>query len=416
MLKQRRSDPEVEVRWVTTSYKTIFIVLCLLLLEFAALGFLRYQDVIKDLLAGWSYRRHVAGARKGSVTAQVSRLTKVDGDVSLKRALSREWFRAENSVVLQSQDVMQTGPAGSLEALFGDGTSLALGPDSLIVIEANATSGVEQSRLVVRLNLGTANMTTSDPPTGFIVNLIMAGANLSLGPRTSVAARTDPRADLHEVEVWRGEASFSNGAEVLQISESDRLVFRAEGAVRRQKVVPSPLPVTPVHDATVFLASASGPVTLAWSTVEGARAYHVRLAANRHLERPVVDSRTRSNEMKVSGLKPGVYHWLVQAIDETGTESIGGTTGRFSVFVRAPGTELPLELQDLVSVGRAVVVSGTTEPQARLMINGVEVLVAADGRFRYTTPALPKGEHIITITAQNASGAVTTRKATVLVR
>ena len=416
MLKQRRSDPEVEVRWVTTSYKTIGIALCLILLEFAALGFLRYQDVIKDLLAGWSYRRHVVAVRKTSVTAQVSRLTKVDGEVRLKKALSREWFRAENSVVLQGQDVMQTGPAGSLEVLFGDGTLLALGPDSLIVIEANATSGVEQTRLVVRLNLGTAKLTTSDPPTGFIVNLIMAGANLSLGPRTSVAVRTDPRADLHEVEVWRGDASFSNGAEVLQVSESDRLVFRADGAVRRQKVLPSPLPVAPVKDATVFLASTSGPVTLAWSRAEGAQAYHVRLAGNRYLERPVVDTRTRSNELKVSGLKPGVYHWLVQAMDATGTESIGGATGRFSVFVKAPAAELPLELQELVSVGRAVVIDGTTEPAARLMINGVEVSVAADGRFRYTTPALPKGEHILTITAQNAGGAVTTRKATVLVR
>lgn len=344
-------------------------------------------------------------------------MTKVDGEVRLKKPFSKDWIAAEKSLIVQSQDVVQTGAAASVEALFGDGTALALGPASLIVVEANATSGVEQTRLVVRLNSGTAILTTSEPAAGSVINLIVGGANLSLGPKTSVAVRTDPRADLHEVEVWRGEGSFRNDAEVLAVSESDRLAFRADGALmRRNKLLPSPLPMTPANDATLFPATTRSPVALSWSAVEGAHAYRVRLAANRYLDRPVVDTRTRSNEFKVAGLRPGAYHWLVQAIDEAGTESIGGATGSFSVIVKAQGAELQLELQEMVPRGRQVVVSGTTQPEARLMINGVEVPVATDGSFRYTTPALSKGEHIITMTAQNAGGAVTTRKATVLVR
>ena len=51
------------------------------------------------------------------------------------------------------------------------------------------------------------------------------------------------------------------------------------------------------------------------------------------------------------------------------------------------------------------------------MVNGREVpLVAQDGSFRFFTHAMPNGENLITITAQNARGGVNTKQQRVVIQ
>jgi hypothetical protein len=62
-------------------------------------------------------------------------------------------------------------------------------------------------------------------------------------------------------------------------------------------------------------------------------------------------------------------------------------------------------------------IKGKTDPSARVMVNGEEVpMVGGDGTFQYFTPALPQGENVITITAQNSKGGVNTQTKKVVVQ
>jgi hypothetical protein len=62
-------------------------------------------------------------------------------------------------------------------------------------------------------------------------------------------------------------------------------------------------------------------------------------------------------------------------------------------------------------------VTGKTEPNARVMVNGREVpLITGDGSFHYFTPPLPNGENVITVTAQNSRGGVNTQQKTVIIQ
>ena len=62
-------------------------------------------------------------------------------------------------------------------------------------------------------------------------------------------------------------------------------------------------------------------------------------------------------------------------------------------------------------------VRGKTDATARVMVNGGEVpIINADGTFRYMTPPLPNGENVITITAQNAKGGVSTQTKRVVIQ
>ena len=62
-------------------------------------------------------------------------------------------------------------------------------------------------------------------------------------------------------------------------------------------------------------------------------------------------------------------------------------------------------------------IKGRTEPGARVMVNGEEVpLIGKDGSFDYFTRPLPNGENVITITAQNAKGAVNTQTKKIVIQ
>jgi hypothetical protein len=51
------------------------------------------------------------------------------------------------------------------------------------------------------------------------------------------------------------------------------------------------------------------------------------------------------------------------------------------------------------------------------MVNGEEVpVISPDGSFSYFTPPLPSGESVITVTAQNSRGGVSTQTKRVLIQ
>jgi uncharacterized protein YfaP (DUF2135 family) len=78
---------------------------------------------------------------------------------------------------------------------------------------------------------------------------------------------------------------------------------------------------------------------------------------------------------------------------------------------------MTLELNPFEQHGHVLEVSGKTESNARVMVNGREVpMIDSDGSFRYFTPPLQNGENVITITAQNATGGVNTQQKKVVIQ
>ena len=50
-----------------------------------------------------------------------------------------EWVTADSSIALKKSDIVRTGPGSAAEIRFFDGTVVAVGADSLIMIEASST-------------------------------------------------------------------------------------------------------------------------------------------------------------------------------------------------------------------------------------------------------------------------------------
>jgi hypothetical protein len=117
-------------------------------------------------------------------------------------------------------------------------------------------------------------------------------------------------------------------------------------------------------------------------------------------------------------LDEGAYYWVVQSVDPSGRESVESDKNRFTVITkRVDSADVPLDLDPFIQHGHVIEVRGKTEPTARVMVNGDEVpVISQDGTFRFFTRPMLNGEHLITITAQNARGGVNTKQQRVLIQ
>ena len=108
--------------------------------------------------------------------------------------------------------------------------------------------------------------------------------------------------------------------------------------------------------------------------------------------------------------KPEVILWLVQSYDAGDKESVESQKNRFTIIPKGQNTTaIDLDLDPFMQHGHVIELTGKTEVGARVMVNGREVpMIGPDGSFHYFMPALPPGESLVTITAQNAKGGVNT--------
>ena len=160
-------------------------------------------------------------------------------------------------------------------------------------------------------------------------------------------------------------------------------------------------------------------VTFYWSEVQGIKTYHLSISRNQFFtpssvvfDRNITDSHVVLKDMAV-----GTYFWHVRSIGENGKESVESPRSRFTLVPKgADGTSIALELSDFVQHGHSIEVKGRTEAGARVMVNGQEAVVNSDGTFRHFTNPLPTGENMITVTAQNAKGGVSTKQQSVVIQ
>jgi hypothetical protein len=167
----------------------------------------------------------------------------------------------------------------------------------------------------------------------------------------------------------------------------------------------------------VFAGKDSGDLDFTWTPMPNTRAYHIRVSKNPYFTQLVEDKTIGPPQYKLLGLPEGAYYWAVQSIDSQGRQSIESEHNKFTIIAKAANAGLALDLDPLVQHGHVIEVKGKTDPRARVMVNGEEVpVIGGDGTFRYYTPPLPQGESVITITAQNTRGAVSTKTMQVVVQ
>jgi hypothetical protein len=413
------------LRYITITYRSVMLGIVLILILIGIGAYFLFPTQTKALIN--DIAETVAQYGTGNSTGkpgkeagqQQAHFTNLDGTVRVKKGNSSSWQNASYDLPLTKGDVVQTGPEGIAKVVFADGTNYTIKQDSLIVIEDNSTNEAQQTQVAVQVTTGTVDLNTATYSQGSTSRVMIAGATANFAPESSAQVHNNNASNEHTILLKQGSGDVSRNGEVVRLGSYEEVSFKTEDPkMTRLKQIGPPVLIAPANVA-IFGSEEAAQLTFSWSPPmqSNPRAYHIRVSKNPYFTQLVDDRVVPTTQMKISGLAEGAYYWMVQSIDPQGKESIESEHNKFTIISKAASSGLALALDPLVQHGHVIEIKGKTDPSARVMVNGEEVpMVGGDGTFQYFTPALPQGENVITITAQNSKGGVNTQTKKVVVQ
>ena len=409
------------VSWTTVTYRSVLLAILVVVLAISIFLYFLFPEQTKSVMAKAADAVSRMIGNSGQTTekkgADTATFTQIDGTVRVKKANSNTWTNADYQTRLEKGDVIQTGSEGLAKVVFPDHTYYTIKQDSLIVIEENSTNTAQQTNVSVELTTGTVDLSTGSFAQGSKSQVVMAGATASLAPESAAMVHNDPRTDQHEVLAKKGSVDVARGTDVVKLTEYEQASFKQDSAgfVKTKELAPPTL-IAPANMLPVFTSSDSPAMDFSWTPITNANSYRIRISRNPYFSSTVFDKTVPVAQIKVPSLPQGAYYWTVQSVNEKGKESVESEKNRFTVIAKgAESVTLPLDIQPFVQRGHMIEVRGKTEPNARVMVNGVEVPSQPDGSFSYFSSPLPTGENVITITAQNSKGGVRTLQKKVII-
>ncbi|PYY12738.1 MAG: hypothetical protein DMG61_15815 [Acidobacteria bacterium] len=420
-MSPKPKDERSYIQYITVTYRSVLLAILLIVMLVSAVSYFLFPQQTKALVSQVVDMLHLDSPTRALAKEsgqQQAHFTNIDGTVRVKRNNSSFWANASYDLPLNKGDVVQTGPEGIAKVVFADGTNYTIQQESLIVIEDNSTNEAQQTQVAVQVTTGTVDLATATYSQGSTARVIVAGATASLSPESSAQVHNDNLKNDHSILLKQGSGNVLRNGEVVKLGSYERISFKAEDPkMTRVKEVGPPTLITPANMLPVFAAKDASQLDFTWTPMQNTRAYHLRISKNPYFTQLVQDKTLAVPQFKMSGLAEGPYYWTVQSVDAQGRESVESEHNKFTIIAQAGNAGLALELDPLVQHGHVIEVRGKTDPSARVMVNGEEVpVVGGDGSFRYYTPPLPQGESVITVTAQNTKGGVSTQTKKVVVQ
>src|SRR5215471_7957778 len=387
------------IGWTTITYRSVVMSIAGVLFLCAIVYFIIFPLQARVTLNALSALADAAiekvSAHPGSTNAsrgeQQANFTALEGTVRVKRHSGNTWVAANFNLPLEKGDVVQTGPDGIAKIVFADGTNYVVKQDSLIVVEESSINTAQQTKVAVQVTTGTVDLATATYAQGSSSSVIVAGAQANFAPESAAQVRNNPRADEHEIAVRRGSGEVTRGSETVKLSELDRVNFTAAApTMLKTKDIGPPVLIAPANMMPVFTGGANRPLLFTWTQVPGAEQYRMRVSRTPYFTSTVLDRSVAETTYQAPSFAEGAYYWEIQSIDTTGRRSIESEKNRFTIINRSPSAlGVGLELDPFVQHGHVIEVRGRTNPDARVMVNGVEVpIINADGSFRYFTRPL----------------------------
>lgn len=419
-----------QISYVTITYRSVWLA-CLGVIALACLGLsLIFPAATNRLVAagevgltklmnkmGLGDSASGAGVEPGP---QQAHFTNLDGVVRVKKAGSTNWLVADYSLALEKNDVIQTSPEGIAKIVFTDGTNYTVKPDSLIVIQENFMTAEQQTQVAVQVTTGTVDLSTSNIAPGSKSQVSVAGATATFPALSSAEVQNDPR-NPPSIIMKKGSADVVRGQERIPLAVNEKVSIPTDDSKKMTKTTElgAPLLLGPFDNQQISIAATDPGVTFYWKEVENVHNYHLRISKNQFFSPTslVFDRNVGTSQVVVKDLPMGTYYWEVRSMEDSGKESVETQKSKFTLVPKGNDTSsIALEVGDLVQHGHEIEVRGRTEPGARVMVNGQEAVVDADGSFHHFTSTLPTGDNIITVTAQNTKGGVSTKQQTITIQ
>ena len=407
----------VEVYWHTVTYKTVALLILLMVAIVVAGMYItvpNWTEVVTkkiDNMVGNPEKEMLTSAQTQA------KFVNLDGRVQVKKVNSVTWVDADYHTTLDKGDLIQTGGDGAARITFADGTEYTVNKDTLITVEENNVTP-DHSNTAVRINTGAVDLAT---PTWTLrdaqaaVSVEDATAFMKQNSRATV--KNDPNKDEHEIVVSTGAAEVQRGSEKIQLTQWEKASFPSGGSIQKSNVLAPPGLVAPLNMQPIISESPKAEkIRFEWQPVNEAVGYTVRISPTTMFTKMVKEVKVSGTIAEISGLESGDYFWNVTATNASKETSEYSETFKFTLVQQGKSQEMLLDVESTQIHGRVAELIGKTEPGAALIINGQPVAnISPDGTFRHFTEPLEPGEHTIVVIGSNRRGGTATKKISIVV-
>lgn len=410
----------VEVYWHTVKYRTVVLYAVVITAIVLAVVYLVFPDFSNGVLRKISNASAGPDSGVANPSSRQARFVNLDGKVQVKKVNSVQWVNADYQVTLDKGDLIQTTSEGVARIAFADGTTYTVKGDTLVTVEENIVDQDRASQVGVHITSGQVDLQTATwQVPGSKAEVSFENAVASLRENSRAAVRSDPDNKEQQITVDAGSAELKRGDEHVDIGQYERATFptAAGGVITKSQVLAPPQLVEPLNLQPIIVADPKhDPIHFSWKAAATAKTYDFQASTTSAFNHIVMERKTTSTSVDVSGLDPGDYFWRVRAIDEKSNVSDASESYKFTLVTQGKEQEMLLEVDDTELQGSVVEVIGRTEPGAALIINGATVAdIKADGHFRYFTDPMTRGSHTIVITGQNRRGGTAIKRVDVVI-
>lgn len=309
-----------------------------------------------------------------------ARLTHKKGEVDRRQGLIARWEMADIGTLFERSDGIRTGTASEARLLFLDGSDVLISPQTIATIrESNLDRLTNSSQVEIELSSGSL-LTRLSASARNQSNYRLNAGNTSSRVRSNNFWTENREGEQVSMSNFDGEVTVEAENTEVQLAENQGTI------VRRGEQPIAPVALLPAPELRL---GASGSVIydsffeLAWTEVPEAAYYEISISPRRNMDRDLRYISSENTRSRLPELAPGQYYIQVRAYDANG---LRGRSSPPEPFLRVEDTIAPPLLLDapdeeLQSLQSRFSFTGTTEPEARLQLNGRDIEVGPDGRF-----------------------------------
>src|SRR5262249_34538164 len=251
--------------------------------------------------------------RGEGTTRQEVRVTRIEGDVRIKRAGEFHWEAAETNMTLSLGDQVKSSAGGTAQIFYYDCTQTTIKPGSLLEIKGVMRSARAGQRVSEKLNFGEVEGATKRQEGEGSFHEVATDTTTARSSEDAVfSVKSDQTSGEAKVALFSGRLDVEAGGHTLALEEREQVRVESgkPGAVeklpRRTRLI-QPL------DEKVFTYpdTSQARTTVVWERVPGAAGYHLRISLQPLFGDPVVDNTAHSTSVEVVGLQSGTYYWRV---------------------------------------------------------------------------------------------------------
>lgn len=337
----------------------------------------------------WAWRSNwLAAQETADIPQDAGRLISFEGDVRIIRSATRETILVTKATYVSAGDTIQTQSDGRATVQMIDGSTLAVRPNSTVVIR-DSSSIFSGKNVRVTLDDGQINVRTQDQEenTQNVVE-VMESEN-RLFPQTDASFNTNPTTNGGEIRISRGGVETSVGGEKTVIKQDEFAAVNNGQIASREKLLAPPKPDSPANSEQIVGVTNDGAnVTFRWQKPESAAVLKYGLQISRSpfftadsliLER---DALANTN-FTLGNIPHGTFYWRIRAGSAAGQNSVWSEPFKFTVIRRESSARIEASDWQVEQVGGNIyIIGGRTQAGAVVRAQGREVFASGDGSFR----------------------------------